>query len=75
MQQWEGPLHPTHTCRASTPNLSESISSPPPVQSNHITLVSNLSVSLHAPPPFPFTLLSTLCLSASLHVLPLLSGQ
>lgn len=43
----EGPLHPTHTCWASTPNLSESISSPPLVQSNYITLVSNQSVSLH----------------------------
>ena len=42
----EGPL-PPHTCWASTPNLSQSISSPPPVQSNYITLVSNQSVSLH----------------------------
>lgn len=48
----EGPLLPTHTCWASTPNLSESISSPPPVQSNYITLVSNQSVTLpRAPPP------------------------
>ncbi|MEQ2265811.1 hypothetical protein XENORESO_012961 [Xenotaenia resolanae] len=46
----EGPLQPTHTCWASTPNLSESISSPPLVQSNHITLVSNQRISLfHSP--------------------------
>lgn len=61
----EGPLQPTHTCWASTPNLSESISSPPPVQSNHITLVSHQRVSLrHSSPPhtphhFSFILLST----------------
>lgn len=61
----EGPLQPTHTCWASSPNLSESISSPPPVQSNHITLVSHQRVSLHhsSPPHIPhhfsFILLST----------------
>lgn len=51
----EGPLQPTHTCWASTPNLSKSISSPPPVQSNHITLVSNQRALLHhsSPPHIP----------------------
>lgn len=57
----EGSLQPTHTCWASTPNLSESISSPPLVQSNRITLVSNQRISLlHSSPlPPPFTPLPT----------------